>query len=142
MISYPVQPGSRFVVYDTETGDVTRLKKWPQIDGMPPVGVPANLRFLEIKNAPRPAFDAATQNLELTWVIDLPNEEYRREFAVYDLQGAELEAAQRQARFNGDRQSAAGVLQAMKDGTGTNAQRIRRVEQVLARVARHAFQID
>jgi len=70
-ITYPVNPNSRWSIYDTSLSEVIhRNKKWAVGDGGPIVGLQENLVMLLQVSEDRPTYDSSTQKLVKNEVID------------------------------------------------------------------------
>jgi hypothetical protein len=79
------------LLYNTET---QKLLPWPRIDDEPVVGLAVHLLEMDVVQEDRPAYDAATQRLEKTEVIDTDNRTLTRGWSVVGVPAPTLTAEQ------------------------------------------------
>jgi len=113
---------SKYVVYNVddqtffEKDGKIRRKSWPVIDGGAlGADFPANLRYLEITEGAKPAFDPALEYLVPGRVVDLPNTEWRREWTVTAYTQAELDEIAAEAADEAERDQAKAIYQELKN---------------------------
>lgn len=127
-ISYPVDvQNTHWAVYKISTTEIVKHNSpWPRADGQPIVDLDPDLvPLLEVEEA-QPAYDPNTQRLERsTPVVDVAANTHTHGWNVVALSQAELDAI-------AEREAAKAQYQALIAHTGTDAQRMNRVENVLA----------
>ena len=120
-ISYPVEPNSRWAIYDTDTATVIRTNaRWPRADGMEIVGKADNLvPLLEVREE-QPVFDSATEKLvAVDPVADVGANTYTYGWSVVALTQAEIDAIAARDQHNTDADIAKAVYSDLKNSVGT-----------------------
>lgn len=136
---YPVDLDARYVVHNTVTLETTSPKTWPRTDGMEVQGLDADLVILKIVVDAKPAYDPLAISLKSSDVIDVPAEEYRREWSIVPLSAEALADIQETADLEAEQAQAISIYQDLKNGAGNSNQRIARVEKVLAHLLRKEY---
>ena len=135
MISFPVDTqNTRWAVYRVSAASVVRTGvKWPRADGGEIIGLDPDLvPLLEVVEA-QPAFDPATQRLQATpAVVDVDANTHTRGWVVVDRSAEELAA-------DAERDQIKSVFVALRDGTGTAGERLRRAERVAAHLLKRQY---
>lgn len=134
-ISYPVDvANTRWSIVRISTQDIIKTnQKWPRDDGAEIVGLSADIAPLLIVNQAQPAYNPATQKLErAAGVIDIPNNTHTFGWNVVALSQAELDDKTELTTIK-------AAYTALKNGTGTQLERLVRVEQVLSRVLKDQY---
>lgn len=88
-------------------------------------GIIANLKRKGWQDAPKPTYNAATQHAP-EWV--------NGSWVVRDLTQAELDANTQAAADKSERQQVKALMADIKAGTGTNAERLARIEKAVHRL--------
>lgn len=138
--TYPVDLNEDYVMYNTSTTAVSSQRAWPRADGMAIDGLETNLIPLVATTAVKPPYDADTQFLFPNMVVDLPSEEYRKEWILMTLSAEDQTAIQAQNEMDAERLQAIAVYQDLKNGVGTDAERMVRIEKALAHLIRRKYQ--
>ena len=127
MITYPVDPNSRWAAVRISTNEVVKHnQKWPRADGGEIVGLDPDIALLLEVDVPQPAYDPDTGRLQRsTPVIDIPNNTHTHGWQVVALTQAELDAA-------AELQAAKDAYTALKAHSGTADQRATLLENVVA----------
>lgn len=127
-ISYPVDvENTRWALYRVSTQEiVAHNKRWPRKDGQPVERLdPDYVPLLEVDEA-RPAYDPDTQRLQRTPpAVDVDANTHTHGWEVVALSQEEIDAIQ-------EREQAKQVYQALKAHTGSDNQRLTRLENVVA----------
>lgn len=134
-ITYPVDvENTWWALYDTDTLTVVKERaRWPRHDGEAMEGLSPNLVPLLMVYAAAPAYDAATQKLDPpTWTVDVANNTYTRTWSIVALSQAELDDIAERDSHNSVEGQAKSAYTALKNGTGTNEERIQRIENILS----------
>ena len=137
--TYPVDTSRQYAAIDVRDMAVMKVGKWPRADGMEIVGLDPLIQPVMVTEGAKPVYDELTQKLESNWVIDLPAEEYRREWTVVDLTQNEIDEITESDELDAEMEQARAAYIGLKNGVGTNAQRLVRVEQVLAHLIRKMY---
>ena len=127
MITYPVNADSRWATWSISEAVIKRHNQlWPRADGQEIVGLSADIvPLLEVFEI-QPAYDSATQRLSRTNpVVDVPNNTHTHGWEILPRTQEDLDA-------EAERAQAKAMYQALKDGTGTQLERLVRTEQVSA----------
>ena len=83
MITYPVDPDSRWAVLQLSTGEiVSRNKPWPRVDGTEIVGLDPDYVYLQHREDARPQFDSRIYVLIGIETVDAPANELRKTWAT------------------------------------------------------------
>lgn len=135
-ISYPIDvENTRWAVYNTDTSTILRRSmKWPRADGQEIVGAPANIVPLLEVTAPKPApSDPATLKVIADDpVVDVPGNTLTQAWQEVAMSQEEQDIYAEAQANAAELELVKSVYQALKNGTGTDAQRLTRVERVLA----------
>lgn len=80
------------VLYNTQTQKVKQHAKqgYYKVRGKRPT-IPAPWVELVVENTQRPSFNASTHRISSEWVVDIPNEEYRRVWTLTALTQYEID---------------------------------------------------
>jgi len=85
MITYPVNPTSRWSVLQVSTGQiVARNKPWPTTDGMAIPGLDPDFIYLEQITDTRPDYDSRLFSLQAVEVVDPAEQEIRTTWQLVD----------------------------------------------------------
>ena len=127
-INYPVDPDSRWSIWSISEQAIKRHNKpWPRLDGAEVVGLDPDLVPLLEVNEPQPVYDPATHYLT-------------RSEPVVDTHGWTIVAhSQEDLDAEAERETAKAQYQALMDGTGTQLERLVRVERVTAYLLKSNF---
>lgn len=134
-ISYPVDvQNTRWSIVRISTQEIIKTnQKWPRADGSEIVGLSADIVPLLIVNEAQPVYDPDTHKLErAAGVIDIPNNTHTFGWNVVALSQGELNDKTELAAIK-------AAYTALKNGTGTQLERLVRVEQVLSRVLKDQY---
>ena len=137
MITYPVPPESRWATWSISGAEILKHNKpWPRADGGAIVGLSDDIvPLLEVQEA-QPAFDPAIEYLNRTAaVVDVPNNTHTHGWEVLPRSQEDLDA-------EAERELAKSKYQDLKDGTGTQLERLVRTEQVCAYLLKTNFGIE
>lgn len=136
MITYPVPTDSRWSIWSISEATIKRHNKpWPRADGAEIVGLDADLiPLLEVQEA-QPVFDPATHRLERAdAVVDIDANTHTHGWNVVARSQESIDA-------EAEREQAISMYQDLRDGTGTQLQRLARVERVAAYLLKSGFNI-
>lgn len=128
MINYPVDvENTRWALYDTDASAVLhRNRRWPRADGGEVINLAVNLVPLLEVVEDQPTYDPDTHRLTRNDpVVDIAANTITTEWTLVPLDQAELDEI-------AEREQIKAVYQAVKNGVGTNLERLVRVEKVLA----------
>lgn len=134
MITYPVDPASRWSLYDTDAQAIIKHNiRWPRADGGEIVGLAENLvPLMEVEEA-QPAYDPATERLErATPVVDVANNTHTHGWSVVARSQEELDAA-------AELRAAKDAYTALKAHTGSADERATRLENVVAYMIKQMY---
>jgi hypothetical protein len=135
MIDYPVDvENTRWASWRISTAEIEKHNRpWPRHDGGEIVNLsPDIVPLLEVQ-APQPAFDPALQRLTRSDpVVDVEANTHTHGWTVVQIPQEELDDI-------AEREQAKAVYQDLKDGTGTQLQRLVRVEKVCAYLLKDLF---
>jgi hypothetical protein len=109
------------------------------VDGRPGVVDSPDLVLAAEVVAERPEYDSATHKLVRIENELIGNEYHMGRSEVVPLTQAELDELAEQTAQQAEEDQARQVYQALRDGTGTQAERLRRVELVCAAIIRRLF---
>jgi hypothetical protein len=134
MIIYPVDPDSRWAAWRISTAKIIKHNKpWPRHDGGEIVDLDPDLVPLLEVQATKPAFDSALQRLTRSDpVVDVAANTHTHGWTVVQIPQEELDDI-------AEREQAKAVYQDLKDGTGTQLQRLVRTEKVCAYLLKDLF---
>jgi len=139
--TYPVDLDQLYIPYSVSAGDVVgKPRAWPRADGMAIEGADPDVIPLMAVEGDKPIYDPDTHHLEPSFVIDLPAEEYRREWVVTNHSAEELAEIAEEAEIAAEAEQAKAVYLDLKNGVGNNGDRLVRVEKALAHVLRRMYQ--
>lgn len=134
MINYPVDPSSRWATWSISQAEIIKHNKpWPRADGGEIVGLdPDIVPLLEVDEA-QPAYDPATHRLERnTPVVDVAGNRHVHGWNIVARSQEDLDA-------EAERELAKAQYQDLMDGTGTQIERLERVEKVAAYMLKEIF---
>lgn len=138
MITYPVDvENTRWAaVRISDNSILKRNQKWPRRDGGEIVGLDPDIApLLEVEGA-QPNYDPATQRMQRTApVIDIPANTITTGWEVVAIPQDEQDSAAELAQIR-------AAYLALKNGEGTQLQRLVRVERVLARLLKDTYGAD
>lgn len=134
MITYPVAPDTRWAMWSISEAKIKRHNRpWPVADGSEIPNLDADLVPLMEVREPRPDFDEATHYLNRTPpVVDVDANTHTHGWEI-------LPRSQDDIDNDAEREQAKAVYKALKNGAGTNAARLKRVEQVCAYLLKDLF---
>jgi hypothetical protein len=138
MITYPVSPESRWAIYRLSSAAVVAKNKfWPRDDGMEVEKLdPDFVLLLHVQTAP-PAFNPATHKVErAASLVDVTENTLTQAWSIVPLTAGELADIAAQATRTTDSTQIKAALTALKNGTGTQADRLARCEKALAYLIR------
>lgn len=138
MITYPVDvEATRWAAVRISTGEVfKRREKWPNRKGQEIAGLDSDIALLLEVEAQQPDYDPDTQRLQRTEpVIDISGNTITTGWEVVDIPQDEQDNA-------AELKQVRAVYKDLKNGTGTQAQRLVRVERVLARLIKDNYGAD
>lgn len=127
-ISYPVDvANTRWALYRVSTQEIVRHNhRWPRADGRQIVNLDPDLVPLMEVDEPQPAYDPSTQTLQRSApVVDVAANTHTHGWTVVSLSQEEIDAI-------AEREQAKQIYQALKAHTGSNEQRLTRLENVVA----------
>ena len=134
-ISYPVDvENTRWATWRLSTAEIIKhARPWPRHDGGEIVDLdPDIVPLLEVREA-QPAYDPATHKLQsVAPVVDVPGNTHTHGWTIVPLTQEELDEI-------AERAQAVAVYQDLKDGTGTQLQRLVRTERVCAYLLKDLF---
>jgi len=134
MITYPVPLNSRWSVVRVSTSEILKHNaKWPRKDRMQIQGMDADLdMLLEVQVTP-PAFDPLTEYLVLDdGVVDLAANTHTHTWVVTALPQGEIDS-------NTELETAKAFYQDLKNHVGTSAERLDRLDTVVAYLLKNLF---
>lgn len=135
MINYPVDvENTRWAAYRVSTQEVVRRNmRWPRADGGEIVGLDPDLvPLLEVRED-QPAYDPATERLEAaTPVVDVDANTHTQGWSV-------VARSQQEIDDEAEREQAKAAYLALKNGEGTQLERLVRVEKVAAHLLKAAY---
>ena len=83
MITYPVDPSTRWATINTDTGEIiARNKPWPVLDGTEIIGLDENIVLLLHVDSTPPPYDSRFYTMTVSEIVDVPNNELRRNYAA------------------------------------------------------------
>ena len=135
MITYPVDVvNTRWSVIRISTQELVKQNQsWPRADGGEIVGLDPGIALLLHVQAADPAYDPATQRLlSAAPVVDIPANTLTFSRTVQAIPQAELDSATELDQIR-------AVYLALKNGTGTVAERLTRLEKVVARMIKDQY---
>lgn len=141
MITYPVSPYSRWAVYSISQDKILEVgKTWPREDGMPfEDDNPDRVYLLHVSTSP-PAFNNATHQVFPDKAIVNVNENtLTQAWKIVPLTAEELAKKAEESARQTDISQIKAIYTALKNGTGTTAERMARVEKVLARLIKDTY---
>ena len=135
MITYPVDvENTRWAaIRISDNTLIRRNEKWPRRDGGEITGLDPDIALLLEVLEPQPAYDTNTQRLQRSEaVVDIPGNTITTGWQVVAIPQEELDDAAELAQIK-------AVYLALKNGTGTQLERLVRVERVLARLLKDTY---
>lgn len=154
MLTYPIPPQNLkgcWTVFDTNTVQVLRdgrnrlmiHRDWPMADGSA-VTLPPDVAYLLEITDPRPLsgtdYDPATEKVVDNGITyDVANNEARRTWSIAALTQDELDYLAAQAARQAELDQAKGFYLDLKNGVGTQLERLVRCEKVLAFMLKRAY---
>lgn len=142
-ITYPVDvANTTWFFYNTDTQERGKRRSWPNPDGSEIPNLPNNIvPLLRVINS-KPSYDPNSEGLSRSTEVDVANNTYTYSWNVVTLTAEEaIEAAETQQRNDFDTQISSIILN-LRNGTGTNAQRLARVEKAVAYILKDKYQRD
>ena len=135
MITYPVDvENTLWAAWRISTAEIIKhAKPWPRHDGGEIVGLDPDLvPLLEVQGA-RPAYDAATERLTRSApIVDVDANTHTHGWEITPLTQQEIDDI-------AERAQALAVYQDLKNGNGTQLQRLVRTEKVCAYLLKDLF---
>ena len=135
MINYPVDvENTRWATWRISTAEIEKHnREWPRHDGGEIVNLsPDIVPLLEVRED-RPAYDPATHRLQsVAGVVDVPNNTHTHGWQIVPLTAEELADI-------AEREQAKAFYQDLKDGVGTQLERLVRTERVCAYLLKDLF---
>ncbi len=119
-----------------EANEVVEVRNMP--DNFTPAEVAHKFDWRIVELQPDPAFNQATQKLE-SWDYVISQFKVTAQKVVTALTQQEQNAYTQHQSDVAERAQAKALYQALKNGTGTQGERLLRVEKVLARLLRDAY---
>ena len=152
-ITYPVDSNSRWTFYRQSNQTVVRHRvAWPRKDGMEIVGLDPDIVPLrnteglrpvpvfDPENPTVPVFDPATQVVEGgPSVVDVDANTYTRTWVIRALTQEELDNIATNTANEVERDQAKAVYADLKNGVGTQIERLERLEKVAAHLLKAKY---
>ncbi len=119
-----------------EANEVVEVRNMP--DNFIPAEVAHKFDWRIVELQPDPAFNPATQKLE-GWDYVISQFKVTAQKVLVALSQEQQDAYTQRQADQAERAQAKALYQALKNGTGTQGERLLRVEKVLARLLRDAY---
>ena len=134
MITYPVAPESRWATWSISGAEILKHNKpWPRADGGEIVGLDPDIVPLLEVNEDQPVYDPATHYLSRTEpVVDVNANTHTHGWEILPRDQADIDA-------EAEREQAKAMYQDLKDGVGTQLERLVRTEKVVAYLLKSQF---
>lgn len=140
--TYPVDLNAKYIPYSISAVDIVAgatPKPWPQADGEEILSLDPDIIMLQIAEGTVPAYDDQTEVPESSEVIDLPLEEYRREWTIRAMTQTELD----QVAFDNEVEDTAATAKVhydlLKAHAGTSGDRMIELENVVAHLLKRVY---
>ena len=134
MINYPVDPQSRWSIWSISGAEILKHNKpWPRADGEEIVGLdPDIIPLLEVESA-QPVYDPATHYLSRTApVVDVNANTHTHGWEILPRPQADIDA-------DAEREQAKAMYLDLKNGVGTQLERLVRTEKVCAYLLKNLY---
>ena len=122
-----------YTLYNTQTNQRGDIRPHPYtVDGKQ-AQLPPHLIAMEVIDDPEPSVPRTKRTVPVV-IVDVPAKKYRHGWEVVDLSAEEMAERDAEDAATTERQQIRAVIQDLKDGTGTQLQRLVRCERVPVRL--------
>jgi len=143
-ISYPVDvENTRWATWSISQAEIKKHNaKWPRADGGEIVDQSPDIVPLLEVDVPPPAYDEATHKIERgTPIVDVPANEHRHDWDIVELTQEELDEIAAEQEWTAEQIIAAAMYDELKNGVGTQLERLVRTEKVCAHLLKARYNL-